>query len=607
MPPQSRFGFNRGKRPQIRRFGRHVAIAAVICAVLFAAIEFVAYTELSRRTQNQRAEITDLLGNLRTRLGAEVNTNVFLANGLAVHIIAVEQIDDDRMTVALGTLHRLGRHIRNIGLAPDNRITVIYPLRGNEAALGFYYPDSETQWPAVERAISTRRTIMAGPVPLVQGGNGLITRTPVWLLDGRYWGIISLVLDSDSLFQSVGLLPEIDGVRYALRGRDGLGDAGEMILGDAAVFEEDPVSFTVSVPGGEWVLAAAPVGGWASPGLLMVPFHIVALVLSLGISALVLNYLRGRTRTEDSERRARAFLDTTADGVIVIDNDGIVQEFNGGAADMLGYQPDDVIGQSVNCLMFDDEARAHDGHVQAIGSAGIRTIGRLREVTARHKDGTAVPVEVRVSQTTVAGKRLHIGILRDVTVRKKLEQQLREQANTDALTGLMNRRSFLSAARKSLQLAQRHQRPLSILLIDADHFKRINDTHGHGIGDAVLVRLAELVGGIMRETDRLGRIGGEEFAVLLPETAMEGAHLAAERILAVVRAARVDVGADTMVRFSVSIGAATVKPETRTQTLEELMHEADIALYAAKGAGRDRFLHHADAAGPAPAEPQPPR
>lgn len=578
----------------------------MVCAALFATIEFVAYTELSRQVQNRRAEITDLLGTLRTRVGAEVNSNVFLAGGLAVHIIAVEQIDDDRMMLALGSLYRLGHHIRNIGLAPDNRITVVYPLRGNEAALGFYYPDSETQWPAVQRAIATRRTIMAGPVALVQGGNGLITRTPVWLSNGQYWGIVSLVLDSDSLFQSVGLEPEIDGVRYALRGRDGLGEAGEIILGDPAVFDDDPVRFTVSVPGGEWVLAAAPVDGWASPGLLMVPFHILALVLSIGLSALVFNYLRGRTRTEDSERRARAFLDTTADGVIVIDDAGIVQEFNGGAADMLGYASAEVIGKSVNRLMFDDEARTHDGHVQAIGSAGIRTIGRLREVTARRKDGTAVPVEVRVSQTTIAGKRLHIGILRDVTVRKTLEEQLREQASTDALTGLMNRRSFLSAARKSLQLAQRHRRPLSILLIDADHFKRINDTHGHRIGDAVLVRLAELVGGTMRETDRLGRIGGEEFAVLLPETATEGAHLAAERILAVIRSARVDVGAETMVTFTVSIGAATVNPETRLQTLEELMHEADLALYAAKGAGRDCFLHHADAAGPAPAEPQPP-
>jgi two-component system cell cycle response regulator len=156
----------------------------------------------------------------------------------------------------------------------------------------------------------------------------------------------------------------------------------------------------------------------------------------------------------------------------------------------------------------------------------------------------------------------------------RLEALLRE----DALTGLSNRRAILTQLAGMVSGARRHGHPLSIAILDLDHFKRINDTHGHKTGDAVLVAFAHAMGTHLRAEDQLGRLGGEEFLVLLPETSESAAQHVAEKL-------RVEVaGAPTPVPVTVSIGLATWDGEAP----EDLLHRADEALYAAKDAGRDR-------------------
>ncbi|MEJ2622433.1 MAG: CHASE domain-containing protein, partial [Candidatus Thiodiazotropha sp.] len=129
-----------------------------------------------------------------------------------------------------------GRNIRNIGLARNNIITHIFPLAGNESALGFEYRKNSSQWPAVKRAIDAKGTVVAGPVNLVQGGSAFIARTPIYTRNDisgplsqhkpSYWGMASIVIDIPSLFQSAGISQQSEGLSLALRGKDGLGDQG---------------------------------------------------------------------------------------------------------------------------------------------------------------------------------------------------------------------------------------------------------------------------------------------------------------------------------------------------------------------------------------------
>jgi len=158
---------------------------------------------------------------------------------------------------------------------------------------------------------------------------------------------------------------------------------------------------------------------------------------------------------------------------------------------------------------------------------------------------------------------------------------------TDVLTGLHNRRHFMQTAQRELHLAQRHGLPLALLILDIDHFKRVNDQHGHDIGDQVLVEVGRRCAQVLRATDLLARWGGEEFVVLLPNTGYEQAHQLAERMRETVAYSAQLYAAQDAVRVTISIGVAGTVAQQPT-TLDALVQQADRALYDAKRAGRNQ-------------------
>lgn len=163
--------------------------------------------------------------------------------------------------------------------------------------------------------------------------------------------------------------------------------------------------------------------------------------------------------------------------------------------------------------------------------------------------------------------------------------ELERLARTDGLTGVCNRRWFLTLGTTELARARRHARPLSLALLDIDHFKRVNDTHGHHAGDRVIQRIVELVAAELRTTDVLARVGGEEFALLLPETPVEGARICLERIRARIEALPIEIG-PVALAMSVSVGVTCTHADDAS--VEAVMARADEGLYAAKHAGRNR-------------------
>lgn len=157
-------------------------------------------------------------------------------------------------------------------------------------------------------------------------------------------------------------------------------------------------------------------------------------------------------------------------------------------------------------------------------------------------------------------------------------------AITDPLTGVKNRRSFLDSLEKALERTDRSRQPLSVLIADADHFKSVNDTHGHHAGDSVLQMLAQAFAEEVGDARRVGRLGGEEFAVQLPDVALADALKLCERLLARIRDTRIDVGPE-MIGCTISIGLTAAAPG---DTVASLLRRSDLALYRAKQNGRDR-------------------
>ncbi|MCA8966118.1 MAG: response regulator, partial [Planctomycetes bacterium] len=206
-----------------------------------------------QRSHEQVAEQSCLrrLADLRQAIESELHATVFLASGIEAFVRANDgRYEDFELATALHLLRDKNPLIRNIGIAPGNKITLVEPLAGNEAAIGFDYQSSPQQWPGVARLMQTRQSFLAGPLTLVQGGRGLIFRVPVILSDDSYWGLISTVLDFDALMARLQI-EHPDLAAATIVGKDARGAEGDLVLGDGPP-PADSAHLDVGVPGGSW-------------------------------------------------------------------------------------------------------------------------------------------------------------------------------------------------------------------------------------------------------------------------------------------------------------------------------------------------------------------
>nr|WP_314900160.1 CHASE domain-containing protein [uncultured Deefgea sp.] len=221
----------------------------------FLSAEYIAEQEKIRAWETQKERVLGDAVALRSRIETELSSTLYLASGIEAYIRAAYHPDKSaELNRMLANIYFRGRNIRNIGIAPDNRIRYIYPLKGNEEAIGLYYPDLPKQWPAVERVILSKKPFLAGPVKLAQGGEGLIYRVPVFTAEDQYWGMFSTVLDVEPFLRSVGL-HEGNKNDVLLRGQDAQGIEGGVIWGSLqSIDRQARVEMAIAVPGGYWSL-----------------------------------------------------------------------------------------------------------------------------------------------------------------------------------------------------------------------------------------------------------------------------------------------------------------------------------------------------------------
>lgn len=217
----------------------------------------------------------------------------------------------------------------------------------------------------------------------------------------------------------------------------------------------------------------------------------------------------------------------------------------------------------------------------------------IEECYLERKQGLQ-PLELRVKTTPIEmnGEKFTIFAIEDIHVEKErdsLMQQLKEMSETDELTGLHNRRYLYQEAERELARVDRYRHPLSLFMIDIDHFKQVNDTYGHLIGDDVLANFAQVLRKSLREVDLITRWGGEEFAVLLPESNIEQAFIASNRLQKNVEKMRIPTDQGEL-SITISIGATGLYGNNHA-TFDELIKEADDALYLAKERGRNCVVH----------------
>ena len=276
-------------------------------------------------------------------------------------------------------------------------------------------------------------------------------------------------------------------------------------------------------------------------------------------------------------------------GIALARLDGRFLRVNRSLCEILGYDHDQLQATGFESITHPDDL-ARDREARDLLVRGESSRYRAERAYI-HSEGHPVPVDLSVAVVRSADgePQYFLAQLHDITERKRFEGQLQYLADHDGLTGMFNRRRFEHELQRELARAARYATGGAVLAIDLDHFKYVNDTLGHSVGDDLIRRVAGIFKTKLRGTDIIARLGGDEFAVILPEADETEALLVAENLLLAVRnEARLEPAAGKSRRVTCSIGVACFG--SARLTAEEILVEADIAMYDAKEAGRDRAV-----------------
>ncbi len=412
--------------PKIRLFISCLTSVIVVVTALFI-FEYV----LQDKTRRENIKnVTEELIEYRAKLEYLINSNLELTQGIAAYISLNPELTQQEYTRFAEQLLQVEHQVRNIGAAKNLVISHMYPLAGNEKAIGLDYRKTASQKDAALKAIKINKIIVAGPLELVQGGTGIIARKPVRIEEnGSLWGLVSIVLDYDAIILASGIHSQ-QNLNIALRGKDAKGAQGAVFSGSADIFNTSPVQLTINLPWGNWIITAEPKNGWVNYQL-HYPVWIIAVIL-LGIWVLVL-FQRHQTQILynqsvqnliDSEAKFRSiFHDHNAVMLLIEKESGQIVDANEAALKYYGYSHQQLTNKTIQQINQLSRAEVHRKREKA--AANHENFFIFPHQLA---DGTVRQVEVHSSPVIVNQKTLLFSVIHDVTQRIENEQKLKLDA-----------------------------------------------------------------------------------------------------------------------------------------------------------------------------------
>jgi len=374
--------------------------------------------QLVEQRQNQALQqLVGLSGQLRSFVESELNTSLYMSLGLASHLRASDgKLSEKEMLFLLQNLLEQGKHIRNIGLAPGNVLTLIYPVQGNERALGLNYQNLTQQWPDIEKLITDKQPRLVGPVALIQGGAGYVYRLPLFLNDGSYWGIISTVLDLTSFNQMLLQQANSYQVQVGIREKDAVAGA---LFGYSNLFSEDALVLDLNIKGAEWQIAVRFMDeavGWSLWQWRLLGASL-SVVFCLMLAWLLHSYRRSALfadALQDNEMYSRRIMDSVLDVIVTTDLDGTIERVNSAVSTVFGYLPNQLAGQPFSLLLAPGQAGLLATQAPGEGAA-VELLG------IRHS-GEVFTMDLSRNNTEHQGKARYVWLIRDISERKKVEQ-----------------------------------------------------------------------------------------------------------------------------------------------------------------------------------------
>ena len=275
--------------------------------------------------------------------------------------------------------------------------------------------------------------------------------------------------------------------------------------------------------------------------------------------------------------------------ILVHEKHGLILDANSAAVARFGYSLQELSQMSIHSLYADNNEINNSPYI----TNSILHIDSAEnwETIFHCRNGEEIYVWITSSSIMFNEKPAIMSVIRDITGKKDLEEHLSQQASTDYLTGIMNRRAFESRFRHEIVRSKRYSHPVSVLLIDIDDFKQINDTFGHEAGDEALKFLVLITQTQLRDTDFFARYGGEEFIIALTESNIQNAENVGNRIRKTVECTKFSTG-ETSLKITISIGVTELKKTD--SIIQNVISRADTALYKAKRDGKNQVVVMAD-------------
>jgi PAS domain S-box-containing protein len=428
-------------------------ILSLIIALLVCGMALAVYVaERINREQYasaERAKVQHSLTVIRDALEVNLISDIQLVKGLIGVIALAPDLDQERFARAAQSLLSGRTQLRNIAVAPDLVIRLVYPLNGNEKAIGLDYRKVPEQLVSVEQAQVTRQIVLGGPLTLVQGGVGLVARLPVYLpgSDGKeyFWGVISAVIDAEKLFVSSGLRDENLPIEIAIRGKDATGSKGEVFFGRPELFADAPVLADIHLPQGAWQIAALPRGGWpAEPGnlwLLRFGFAVIAfLVLGafLALGRALRQASQAMERAESSRRQLSATLENTPNVAVQwFDRQGRVVYWNHASEQLYGWTADEALGKTLDQLIHTPEEAAEFVRLLGEIAASGKPFGPA-EFATHNREGVQCWVDATIFSIPGESPEAPIFVCMDVDITdRKLAEKTVAEFNRD-FEGFLN-------------------------------------------------------------------------------------------------------------------------------------------------------------------------
>jgi PAS domain S-box-containing protein len=418
----------------------HVAIYIIIIIAVLGTVFSIAKVEHELYLAQERHTVEQKIATLRAQIEQSINERLFLVTTLKAHVIANNgEIDHQSFNLMTSALLDGSDDIRSMQLAPNAVVTYVQPLEGNEAAIGHDLLNDDDRRAAVARGIESGKYVVAGPLELLQGGTAIIARQPIYLPEvssttiqayadtkfGAFWGFATVLIDFNVLVNEVNI-EQFSDIKVSIRGKDGLGDQGDVFYGDVLTFELDPVVQSVTLPEGSWQIAAVPVGGWSASAPIEKTLWIFGLLLTVVIliliSFLLASPVRLQRQVDEKTKDLVKFkqtVDSSTDAIEITLPDQTIIYVNKKFEKLTGYSSDELIGKTANVIS--SGKTPEDVYVSMWDKLRAGQSFETNKIINQRKDGSEYTAELSIYPVKEGSETLfYIGIQNDVTEREKI-------------------------------------------------------------------------------------------------------------------------------------------------------------------------------------------